>query len=207
MKKILLIFCLTFLTAYTATAQKPRRWCPVNSPRVKVSTGKTTTLNLHNTRSYELDYVQDRANNSYYPFYCYGNLEAEMGEFNNICEEFITGYKVVSVMQLYLLGDGRDICYGETVSSSDIKGAVIYYIALDGYRTLDYINFETGEKTSRKVSNFNSPMSLYYAFEVQQLQDNPLIIEIKNKDFNLYNRGLINTKRRKGLDYRQANRS
>ncbi len=207
MKKILLVFCLTFLATHATVAQKPRKWCPVNGPKVQISTGKTTTLNLNNTQSYKLDYVQDRAYNNSYPFYCYGNLDAEMSDFNSICEEFIRGYKVVSVMQLYLLGDGRDICYGETVSSSDVKGAVVYYIALDGSQMIDHINFETGEKTSQKVRNFNLPMATYYAFEVQRLQNNTLIIEIKNKDFNVYNRGLINNKGRNGLGYRQANRS
>lgn len=200
MKKTLLTICLIFLAAFTAEAQ-----CISYSQAIKNGTApyKTTTLTVNDSLVYELEYVRDQANYRDFPFHCYGHLELKEKDFSDACREYIKDYAVTTIAHMYIIGDGRDICNGETVSSNDIKGVLLYYVAQDGYLTLDHINFETGEKTSRKVHDATSSVSIYCIFGLQKPQDNALIIGLFNKDFNTEYRAI---KKRNDLLYLEANR-
>ncbi len=200
MKKTLFTICIIFLAAFTAKAQ-----CITYSQAIKNGTQpyKTTTLTVNDSLVYELEYVRDQDGYRDFPFHCYGHLELEEKDFSDVCREYIKDYAVDSVGHIYLIGDGRDICNGETVSSSDIKGVLLYYVAPDGYLTLDHINFETGEKTSRKVHNATSSVTTYCIFEQQKPQENALVIALYNKDFNPKFKTI---KRRNDLLYLEANR-
>lgn len=193
MKSMIILLSVVFL-ATGCKKSEPVSKCRPYLEAVKDGTipRKTTTVNLTDSLSYELDYVRDQEYRDY-PRFCYGHLELNANDFRTALAAVTRKYSADSTHRFYMFAEGADICNKDTLKAKQIKYLLINYIAKDKTTWFDFVNLTTGI-TTRHPDSGAASVYIYLLMKKTGITHLPSNTTFKNKDFDFSNVRLLDRK-------------
>lgn len=142
---------------------------------------KTARLCLSDSLQYRLDYVRGQSGYRGEPAFCYGRLEMDSAAFSMVIRKIIGNYSPNRVIKIELLGEGKEICDGETITRDNFTSCLVYYIDRSNYACMDYIRLNDHYTEKHRISNSYASVSIFYLFHKSLISNNPSIVALLNK--------------------------